>query len=44
MLCSTLVGEESIDKEKAIAKIRALKKENETFKKRIRELETELKN
>jgi cell division protein FtsB len=37
------VDEEKIDKEKAAAKIEALEKENEALKKRIKQLEGELK-
>jgi len=37
------VDEEKIDKEKAAAKIKALEKENEALKKRIKQLEDELK-
>ena len=37
------VDEENIDIEKAAARIEALKKENESLRKRIRQLEDELK-
>jgi hypothetical protein len=37
------VDEEHVDDEKAAAKIKALEKENETLKKRIKQLEEELK-
>jgi predicted nucleic acid-binding Zn-ribbon protein len=37
------VDEEDIDKEKAAARIKALQKENESLKKRIKQLEDELR-
>ena len=37
------VDEESIDKEKASEKIKALEKENEALRKRIKQLEDKLK-
>jgi chaperonin cofactor prefoldin len=37
------VDEENIDKEKAAARIKALERENESLKKRIKRLEDELR-